>query len=283
MLKKAGTQLIIAVVICIAGQLWGLPVIKAQGDLVIIPRRVIFEGPKRTQELNVANTGKDTAKYLISVLQYRMLENGNFEAIETPDSGQYFADKNFRFFPRSVVLGPNESQTVKVQVINTSELKGGEYRSHLYFRAVANPKPPEDKTEVKFAKTMTVHLVPTFGIAIPVIIRTGGAKATAILSKSEFENSPEGIPRVQLNFTRSGNASVYGDVQVNYISEQGKSTQVGLAKGFAIYTPNPKRLFTLNLIQNTAINYNKGKLQVLYTTSSDKKPVIITESTINLH
>lgn len=283
MIRKAGTQFIIAVVICIAGQLCFLSAVKAQGDLVIIPRRVTFEGSKRTQELNVANTGRDTAKYLISVLQYRMLENGNFEAIETPDSGQNFADKNFRFFPRSVVLGPNESQTVKIQVINTSELKAGEYRSHLYFRAVANPKPPEDKKEVRFAKTMTVHLVPTFGIAIPVIIRVGAAKATVVLHKPEFETGPEGLPRVRLSFTRSGNASVYGDLLVNYISEQGKSTQVGLARGFAIYTPNPSRVFTLNLNQSTAINYNKGKLQILYTTSSDKKPVTITESTISLH
>ena len=282
MFRKAGTHFIIAVVICIAGQFCFLSVVKAQGDLVIMPRRVTFEGSKRTQELNVANTGRDTAKYLISVLQYRMLENGNFEAIETPDSGQNFADKNFRFFPRSVVLGPNESQTVKVQVINTSELKAGEYRSHLYFRAVAKPLPPEDKKEAKFAKTMTVHLVPTFGIAIPVIIRVGAAKATVVISKSEFERGADGFPKVQLSFARTGNASIYGDLQVNYISEQGKSTQVGLAKGFAIYTPNPTRLFTLNLNQSTAINYNKGKLQVLYTTSSDKKPVIITESTINL-
>lgn len=282
MFRKAGTHLIIAVVICIAGQLCSLSVAKAQGDLVIMPRRVTFEGSKRTQELNVANTGRDTAKYLISVLQYRMLENGNFEAIETPDSGQNFADKNFRFFPRSVVLGPNESQTIKVQVINTSELKAGEYRSHLYFRAVAKQPGPEEKKEVKFAKTMTVHLVPTFGIAIPVIIRVGAAKATVVISKSEFERGADGFPKVQLSFARSGNASVYGDLQVNYISEQGKSTQVGLAKGFAIYTPNPTRFFTLNLNQSTAINYNKGKLQVLYTTSSDKKPVIITESTINL-
>lgn len=282
MFKKAGAHLIIAVAICITGQLWGLSAVKAQGNLIIMPRRVTFEGPKRTQELNVANIGIDTAKYLISVIQYRMLEDGNFQAIDTPDAGQHFADKNFRFFPRSVVLGPNESQTIKVQVINTSELKAGEYRSHLYFRAVANEKHAEDKNAVKFAKTMTVHLVPTFGIAIPVIIRVGGAKATVVLSTPEFETGQDSVPKVHLSFARSGNASVYGDLQINYISEQGKVTQVGLAKGFAIYTPNPNRLFTLNLYQAAPINYRKGKLQVLYTTSSDKKPVIITESTIDL-
>lgn len=281
MFRKVRGYLIIA--ICITGQLWCVSAAKAQGNLIILPRRVVFEGSKRTQELNVANTGRDTAKYLISVLQYRMLQNGNFEAIEKPDSGQNFADKNFRFFPRSVVLGPNESQTIRVQVMNTSELKAGEYRSHLYFRAVAKEIPSEAKRDVKFGKTMTVQLVPTFGIAIPVIIRVGDAKATVVLSTPQFQTGADGVPQVSLSFARTGNASVYGDLQVNHISEQGKVTQVGLAKGLAIYTPNPSRLFTLNLDKKTTVNYNKGKLQVLYTTSSDKKPVIITESTLNLH
>lgn len=281
MLKKIRSYLIIA--ICITGQLWCPSAANAQGNLIILPRRVVFEGSKRTQELNVANTGRDTAKYLISVLQYRMLQNGNFEAIDTPDFGQNFADKNFRFFPRSVVLGPNESQTIKVQVINTSELNPGEYRSHLYFRAVAKELTGEAQTEIKLAKTMTVRLVPTFGIAIPVIIRVGATKAEVVLSTPEFQSGADGIPKVSLSFARSGNASIYGDLQVNYISEQGKVTQVGLARGFAIYTPNTTRLFTLNLYQSAAINYKKGKLQVLYTTSSDKKPVVITESTIGLH
>src|SRR5476651_1473462 len=74
---------------------------KAQGNLIIMPRRVVFEGAKRTQELNLANTGKDTAKYVISVVEYRMKHDGNFELITQPDSGQNFADKNFRFFPRT--------------------------------------------------------------------------------------------------------------------------------------------------------------------------------------
>ena len=180
--------MLMAFALTIAAQLIYLPGIMAQGNLVIMPRRVVFEdAKKRTQELNIANSGTDTAKYLVSVIQYRMLENGNFELITAPDSGQYFADKNFRFFPRSVVLAPNEAQTIKVQVTNASELKPGEYRSHLYFRAVAKEKPLEEKTEVKFAKTMTVHLVPTFGIAIPVIIRIGTSAAIVSISKSEFK------------------------------------------------------------------------------------------------
>ncbi|HMI02271.1 MAG TPA: hypothetical protein VK541_07305 [Pedobacter sp.] len=254
----------------------------AQGNLIIIPRRVVFEGAKRTQELNLANTGTDTSKYLISVIQYRMLENGAFESITQPDSGQYFADKNFRFFPRSVTLAPNEAQTVKIQTINTADLKPGEYRSHLYFRAVPNDKPPGGKNPDSSTKTISVHLVPIFGIAIPVIIRNGITTTKVTLIAADLQISTTGIPQLKMTFGRLGNVSVYGDIKVNHISAQGKATKVGLAKGFAIYTPNAGRQFILNLDKDAIADYHKGKLHIIFISPSDSKAEIIAEKELIL-
>lgn len=80
----------------------------AQGDLLIFPKRVVFEGAKRSEELSLANIGKDSATYVLSFVQIRMKEDGTFDKITTPDLAQSFADKNLRFFPRSVTLAPNE-------------------------------------------------------------------------------------------------------------------------------------------------------------------------------
>jgi len=281
MLRKALVNMITLVVI-ISGFLLLIPKAQAQGNLIIMPRRVVFEGSKRTQVLNVANTGTDTAKYLISVVQYRMLENGNFESVTLPDSGQNFADKNFRFFPRSVILAPNESQTIKVQVIGATQLTAGEYRSHLYFRAVPNEKPLEKKDTAAFAKLMTIHLVPTFGIAIPVIIRIGSSLTEVKLSRPVIGVNSDGSPQLELSFSRSGAISVYGDVKVNHISLEGKITQVGLAKGFAIYTPNSIRHFLLNLDAKSGIDYHKGKLRVVFSTPPEAKSIVLASSELDL-
>lgn len=101
----------------------------AQGDLLITPRRVVFEGSKQSQELTLANTGRDTARYNVSFVQYRMNENGSFEQIEEPDSGQYFADKYLRFFPRSVTLAPGESQVVRMQFRRMPDMKPADRKS----------------------------------------------------------------------------------------------------------------------------------------------------------
>jgi P pilus assembly chaperone PapD len=254
----------------------------AQGNLIIVPRRVVFEGTKRTQDLNLANTGTDTAKYLISTIQYKMLEDGNFQEITKPDTGQNFADKNFRFFPRSVVLAPNEAQTIKIQLINTGNLQSGEYRSHLYFRAVPNEKPLVDKESEKSESAISVRLIPTFGIAIPVIIRRGTSTSNVSFSASSIVISSQGNNQLKVAFTRSGNMSVYGDIKVDYISPQGKTTQVGMARGFAIYTPNTTRHFILDLDNNTNVDYHKGKLHIVYTTSPEEKSIKVAETELIL-
>ncbi len=112
----------------------------AQGDLMIMPKRLVFDGSQRSQEINLANTGSDTAVYAISFVNYVMTEDGNFEQVEEPKEGQRFATDFLRYFPRRVTLAPREAQTIRVQLTRTGNLEQGEYRSHMYFRAVEEQK-----------------------------------------------------------------------------------------------------------------------------------------------
>jgi hypothetical protein len=236
----------------------------AQGDLMIYPKRILFEGSKRSQEINLANSGKDTARYMLSVVQIRMKEDGSFETITAPDPGQNFADKYFRIFPRNVVLAPNEAQTVKVQMINTSDMVPGEYRSHLYIRAEDEKKPLGEKEAPEDPKAISVKLVAIFGISIPVIIRTGENTSIVSLSELSFHNPKDSTAYVQFNFNRQGNMSVYGNIYVDFIPAEGKSTRIGSAKGIAVYTPTAKRHFNLALTPPSNIDFSKGKIRVIY-------------------
>ncbi len=242
----------------------------AQGDLLIYPKRVVFDGTKRAQQLNLANSGKDTARYLISVVQTRMREDGAFETINEPDSGQYFADKNFRIFPRNVVLAPNEAQTVKLQLINTGQMVPGEYRSHLYFRAEPDKKPLGEEEHAKDSTSISVKLVAIFGITLPVIIRVGEPTTEVAFSDVYFAMEKDTVPTLKMMFNRSGNMSTYGDVSVDHISPEGKVTRVGSIKGISVYTPNLKRRSQIALDANAGINYHSGKLRLVYTDAVPK-------------
>jgi hypothetical protein len=253
----------------------------AQGNLLVTPKRVVFDGNKRSEELNLANIGKDTATYIISFIQIRMKEDGTFERISQPDTGQNFADKNLRFFPRSVTLGPNEAQTVKVQLTKSNDLAPGEYRSHLYFRA-SPPEKPLGDIEPQKDSVLSVHLVPIFGISIPVIIRKGESTAKVTIPDINFQTERDTLHSVDITFVRSGNMSVYGDVAVDHISPQGKVTRVGAVKGLAVYTPNLKRRFHLILNNVPGVNFRSGKLHVIYEDQSSR-PLVLADKEIPLN
>jgi len=254
----------------------------AQGNLLITPRRVVFEGATKTQELNLANTGSDTARYNVSIVQYRMREDGSFEEITEPDPGQNFADKYIRFFPRSVTLAPNEAQIVKMQLTKTNLLSPGEYRSHVYFRAVPKERALGEEESNPDTTGISVRLVPIFGITIPVIIRVGESDTKVSFSDLKFEVIQDTINRLYLTFNRSGNMSVYGDIRVNHISPEGRSTEVGVVKGIAVYTPNQIRRFQMDLRTTEGVNYREGRLEIVYTTQSDLKPEKLAQGTLPL-
>jgi len=236
----------------------------AQGDLMIYPKRIVFEGPKRSQEINLANSGKDTARYNISVVQIRMNEDGSFEQVTQPDPGQNFADKFFRIFPRTVVLAPNEAQTVKLQLINEGDLQPGEYRSHLYIRAEEEKKPLGETETPADPTSISVKLVAVFGISIPVIIRSGDNNSAVTLTDLALKQARDTVPTVQFSFKRTGNMSVYGDVLIDYISPDGKTIKLGSAKGLAVYTPTTTRHINLPLNPASGIDFHRGSLRVTY-------------------
>ncbi|HEX2921311.1 MAG TPA: Fn3-like domain-containing protein [Bacteroidales bacterium] len=274
---QSGFRFVAAVTFIISG----LQSLDAQGDLLITPGRIVLQGSKRSVDMNLANTGKDSATYAISLVQMRMTEDGRFETITEPDPDQMFASDYLRFFPRSVTLAPSESQTVKVQLNRTSQLAPGEYRSHFYFRAI--PKPVALGTaEKRDTNAISIVIKPVFGITVPAIVRIGESTTRVSITDLALTTKNDN-PVCSMTFNRSGNFSVYGDLAIFHISPDGKQTKVGVANGLAIYTPNPKRTFMLNLSKGEGVDYTKGTIRVTFSAPSDVKAERYAEAEINLN
>lgn len=240
----------------------------AQGDLMIMPKRLVFDGSQRSNEINLANTGSDTAVYAISFINYKMTEDGNFEQIEEPEANQRFATDFLRYFPRRVTLAPNEAQTIRVQLTRTGNLEQGEYRSHMYFRAV------EEQTalgaeEADETEGISINIKTVFGISIPVIIRHGASTTQVQLNDIQLDRSGE-HPKLALSIDRSGNMSVYGDLEVVHISPQDRETIIGTVKGISVYTPNSHRNFSFELRDTAEVDMHTGRLKITYSEEKGK-------------
>jgi hypothetical protein len=140
----------------------------------------------------------------------------------------------------------------------------------MYFRAVPDEKPLGEQIPARDSTGISIKLIPVFGITIPVIIRIGASTTKVTISDLSMDDS---IPyQLNMSFNRTGNFSVYGDIMVNYVSLQGKITKVGIVNGLAVYTPNVIRHFHMKLDNKPGINFHKGRLQIIYTTKTDKAP-----------
>jgi hypothetical protein len=247
----------------------------------VIPKRVVFEGRKRTNELNIVNASNDTIKYVLTIVEMKMAEDGSFQQITKPDSGQNFASSHLRIFPKTITLAPNESQTVKVQLMNIAQMTQGEYRSHILFNVIPDEKlksPPL----LKMVTNLKVNLIPVFSVTIPVIVRIGDNNSKISFSDMSFHIQGDTLPKLTATFNRTGNMSAYGNISVEHISDKGFETHVATMKGLSVYVPNTTRTVNISLDNHVGVDYNAGRLRIIYTTIIEDRPVKIAESELTL-
>jgi len=256
--------------------------IMAQGDLMVTPSRVVFEGNKQKGQLNLLNMGQDTATYTISFVQRSMKEDGSFVTIEQPDSGQMFSDPYLRIFPRQVTLAPREPQVILVQYRRKADMKAGEYRSHLYFRSEQNYNPLGMGKSNKDKKLLNVQLIPIFGVSIPIIVRVGDVNVSVTLSNLELMPLHGNTQNMKLTINRTGNISTYGDITVQYVPARGKPVLVGTVAGVGVYTNLSKRIMVIKLDTSATKKFTTGKFNVQYTAKGNIKPFVYAESELEI-
>jgi hypothetical protein len=254
---------------------------RAQGDLLITPKRVVFEGNKQREELNLVNTGKDTATYSISFLQYLMQEDGSILIIDKPDSGQMFADPYLRIFPRTVTLAPGEPQVISLQCRRKPDMQEGEYRSHLYFRSEKDYN-PLGTTKSKDTTKLSVQLIPIYGMSIPVIIRSGAVNVNTTLKDLHLESQKDEAQNLTLTIHRSGNISIYGDILIQFIPAKGKPYQIGAVRGVGVYTNINKRTVSVKLKNTPGMPFSNGKFKVQYVSNGETKSKIYAEAEMDI-
>lgn len=230
----------------------------ASGDLLVAPTRVILDG-KRGAEVILSNIGNEEATYRISLELRRMTEIGKLEDIEkevaSDEEGQ--ALSLIRYAPRRVTLLPNQPQSIRIKPIIPADLADGEYRAHMLFRAI--PKTESAAIAATDTAGLQIRLIPIYGITIPIIVRKGVLEATAAIANPRVVTD-EGGSSFQLDLSRTGERSVYGEI---HVTKPGVKDAVIIAKGIAIYPEVDARLVRIP-INPDMIPALKGEMVVSY-------------------
>ena len=262
--------------------LFAAPVSFAQGDLSVVPRRVIFEnGNKRSETLYLTNRGKDSATYNLEFLNYKVDDLGNFTAV-SEDSLENPASKNLRFFPRRVTLAPNQTQTVKLQLRQFADLPDGEYRSHLLFKGVPSNNALSSFGEVSNSEAVGIKLKAIYGLTIPNIVRKGKYGTSVTIENLKLQFDDKNKRKISFDIIKKGNYSIYGALSIDYLYGDGSLVNLGEVPGIAIYANNISRSVNMFLPEEYK-DISEGNIQVTITSKEERNiNDIIAEAVLKL-
>ena len=229
----------------------------AQGDLLIAPTRVIIS-QGGSSEVILSNIGTDPATYRISVELRRMTEDGDFATVSEAEAtpAEQAALQMVTYAPRRIALLPGQPQSVRISIRPPAGLLDGEYRVHLNFRAVPPALKPEANTEP--AAGVSIKLTPVYGITIPVFVRRGRLEATATLAAAHLVTAASGS-YVELDMTRSGQRSVYGEL----IGKSPRGETLFNLRGIAVYAEITHRKVQIPLSAEQLVKL-KGPIKIEY-------------------
>jgi len=253
----------------------------AWAELMLHPTRLVFDKNQRAAQIELINNGSTPATYRISLVNRRMLENGQFEAIETPAPGEQFADPMLRYSPRQITLRPGSAQTVRVMLRKPAELADGEYRSHLQFERLPEAEGSTSIESQAGGKDIGVVLNTLIGASVPVIVRHGATAATVRLSGLALAREGK-QPVLALQFDREGSSSVYGDLAVSFTPRGGKPQQLALVGGIAVYTPNRSRKAAVPLQVPSGSALAHGTIEASYRDRPEAGGKVLAQATLEL-
>jgi hypothetical protein len=201
------------------------------GDLLVAPTRIVLDGRKGA-EVILNNIGEEPATYRISVEFRRMTEDGGLVDVTQPTADDKTAEDMIVYAPRRVTLAPHQPQSIRIAARAPAGLPDGEYRVHMLFRAIppANPVVPASASTGS-GEGLHFQLIPVYGVTIPVIVRLGNLQATAGIANVRLDKA-DGKPVVDLDLSRSGARSTFGDVKV---LRAGVKDPIAIQKAVAVY------------------------------------------------
>jgi len=253
----------------------------AWAELMLHPTRLVFDKNQRAAQIELINNGNTPATYRITLVNRRMTENGQFEAIDTPGPGEQFADPMLRYSPRQITLQPGTAQTVRVMLRKPAELADGEYRSHLQFERLPDAEGASSIESQAGGKDIGVVLNTLIGASVPVIIRHGTTDASVRLSGLALGREGK-QPVLAFQFDREGNSSVYGDLAIHFTPRGGKPQQLALVGGIAVYTPNRVRKAVVPLQAPNGTALAHGTIEVSYRDRPEAGGKVLAQATLEL-
>ncbi len=167
------------------------------------------------------------------------------------------------------------SQQVRLMLRKPAGLADGEYRSHLWIRPEEGPPPLANgvlNENTPSVEQPAVVIKMLAGVSIPVFVRQGQMTANGTITNMTAEKTDDQV-KVSLDINRTGNRSLYGDIQFNCASGN-TQTMIYQVNGIAVYTETTRRKLDFTFKLTPEVKSSCKAVTVTYTADA-KDPIFL--------
>ncbi len=223
--------------LALAGLMW----INEAQALRLSMKRIIFEGPKRSDIITIMNNTAKEQTYRLGWRHYRMDERKSLIHMpegEPDSSGVKWADDMIKYAPRRVTVPPGGSQQIRLLLRRPRDLEPGEYRAHLWI--VTEIDADEFQADSKTPGKQSFKLAMQPALTLPVFVRHGELSAKATITEAKVSKADKG-GTISFHLNREGNRSLYGDLRIVCFAS-GAEFEASYSRGTAVYPEVKKRI-----------------------------------------
>jgi len=201
--------------------------------------RIFLDKNHRSEAFMVFNREQQSETCKLSLQDFPFDKAGNMGKKITGKPPQTSVINLVRFSPRSFVIKPGHSQTVRFSLRRKANMAPSEYHSYISI----------DCGKVKETKhnSAPLSLTPRLVHNVPVIARTGDLSAKVSISHAHINNKG----KLAFRLNRTGKRSVYGKIEI--LNLENKKV-VNYLQGVSLYTQSAYRDFEFSLPKNSNIN-----------------------------
>jgi fimbrial chaperone protein len=219
----------------------GTPAVATAQGVLVAPHALVMDHLTRSGSLNLYNPGDTPAEVTLSTFfGYPVTDStGDFElkTIERPDPAMPSAAGWIEAFPKRMLLGPKERQTVRLLARPPARLPDGEYWARLMVAAKGGTVPV---TGVGDSSGITVGLNLEVRTILPLQYRKGVVAASARLSGLTATREGDSLA-VRMRLDRAGTAAFIGTVR-GALSDPAGATVATFSSPVAVYYDMQPRL-----------------------------------------
>lgn len=241
-------------------------------NLIVTPTRIVLSDEFRGAEFRAVNTSSEVREYQIAWRQMRMAANGQL-VDRTRESAAGASSAIVQVSPTRIRLSPGEAQVIRLRLRNIPNLPMGEYISHLTFQPTGGAASAASGATAPQASSLQLRV--NLAISVPVVVRHGPLTAQASLSIDRLSADPPGIA---VSLTRSGQASVYGNLEAYWSATGQEAIRIGVLNGVAVYPNLTGRAVMVPLLPSARLQ--PGIVQVVYRAEDDGS--ILTQAAVRV-